>query len=134
MAYEIFTRKIARMGTPVLSFSKIGQLTFNQSAARILQKDAVEYVLLMWDPEAKKLAIKTTSNKKDSRAYRIRYNDKGNGASFSCKTFLDYVGIDYYERKRLPIEINAGNEIIVEAKIPESMFKKALQTPLAGEV
>ena len=40
MAYEIFARKSQRMGTPAISFTKIGQLAFNQSAARILQKEA----------------------------------------------------------------------------------------------
>ncbi len=55
MAYEIFTRKIARSGTPAISFSRIGQITFNQSASRILQKEAIEYVLLLWDGAAGKL-------------------------------------------------------------------------------
>ena len=71
-----------------------------------------------------KLAVKTTSNKKDPRAYRIRYNDKGNGATFSAKTFLDYIGIDYSERKPIPIEITPNSEYIVEVKIPDELMKK----------
>jgi hypothetical protein len=114
----------------MMSFSKIGQLSFNQSAARLLQKDAVEYVLLMWDQEARKLAIKTTSNKRDPRAYRVRYNEKGNGASFSCKTFLDYINVDYSERKAIPVEIQGGSEMIVEVRIPDSLFKGVQQPNL----
>jgi len=106
MAYEIFTRKIRRPGAPTLSFSKLGQIRFNQNATAILQKEAVEYVLLLWDSGEQKLALKTTSNKKDQRAYRIYYTEKGNGSEFSAKTFMDYVGIDYSERRSLPIEIN----------------------------
>jgi len=129
MPYEIFTRKVPRMGTPTMSFSKIGQIAFNQSAARILQKDAVEYILLMWDLSEKKVAIKSTSNKKDQRAYRIRYAGKGNGAGFSAKTFLDYIGIDYSERKAIQIEINTNSELLIEAKVPDDFFKKKASQP-----
>jgi len=134
MPYEIFTRKTPRMGNPTVSFSKIGQMAFNQFAARILQKDAVEFVLILWDGEQRKLAIKTTSNKKDPRAYRIRYNDKGNGASFSCKTFLDFIGLNYAERKAIPIEINTNSEMLVEVRIPDELFvKHSGQQPLLME-
>ena len=90
MGYEIFERKTPRMGTPLLSFSKIGGITFNQTASRILQKASITNVLLMWDAKDKKLAMKTASTSNDIRSYVIRYNDKGNGAGFSAKTFLDY--------------------------------------------
>jgi sugar/nucleoside kinase (ribokinase family) len=123
MAYEVFTRKTPRMGNPVVSFSKIGQIAFNQYAARLLQKARVEFVLLMWDPEARKIGIKTASEK-DPRAYRMRYNDKGNGASFSAKTFLDFIGVDYSERKAIPVEIDATTELIVEVNVPDSFFAK----------
>ena len=123
MPYEVFTKKSIRVGSPMMSFSKIGQIAFNQTASRLLQKETVEYVLLLWDATDCKLALKSTQNKKDPRAYRIRYNDKGNGASFSAKTFLDYAGIDYSARKALPIDINSDLEMFVEVKIPESLMK-----------
>ena len=123
MPYEVFTRKTPRMGTPTVSFSKIGQIAFNQSATRILQKAAIESILLLWDPAEGKLALKSTTNKKDVRAYRLRFNDKGNGASFSAKTFLDYAGIDYSERKAVTIEINPDLEMFLEVKIPETLMK-----------
>jgi hypothetical protein len=124
MPYEVFARKTPRMGTPTITFSKIGQIAFNQSAARILQKATIESILLLWDPAEGKLAIKTTSNKKDTRAYRMRFNEKGNGASFSAKTFLDYAGIDYSSRKPISIEINPDLEIFLEITIPEAMMTK----------
>ena len=122
--YEVFERKTPRLGIPVLSFSRIGQMSFNQSAARILQKEPIEMILLLWDAAEKKLAMKTTSNKKDARAYTIRYNDKGNGASFSAKTFLDHAGIDYSQRKPIPITINVNGEYFLEVSIPEAFFIK----------
>lgn len=133
MPYAIFERKTPRMGNPMVSFSKIGQITFNQPAARILQKEPFETVLLMWDSAANKLAMKATSNKKDPRAYIIRYNDKGNGAVFSAKTFLDHIGIDYSERRGLPIEINPNCELFLEVKIPDTFFKKVSQKTLVME-
>jgi hypothetical protein len=124
MAYTVFERKTPRLGIPMLSFSKIGQIAFNQSAARILQKETIETILVLWDAEEKKLAMKVTANKKDTRAYTVRYNEKGNGASFSAKTFLDHAGIDYSERKAIPININPNSEYFVEVPIPEALLKK----------
>jgi hypothetical protein len=124
MAYTVFERKTPRLGLPMLSFSRIGQIAFNQSAARILQKETIETILVLWDAEEKKLAMKVIGNKKDTRSYTIRYNDKGNGASFSAKTFLDHVGIDYSERKAIPISINPNNEYFVEVSIPDALMKK----------
>jgi hypothetical protein len=127
MAYEIFEKKTPRLGTPVMSFSKIGSLSFNQTASRQFEKAGVRNVLLMWDSELRKIALKTTRDEKDPRAYVVRYNDKGNGASFSAKTFLDYAGIDYSERKPITIDINPAGEFIVEVKIPDSCFGKKEQ-------
>jgi len=124
MAYEIFERKTPRLGIPMLSFSKLGQIQFNQSASRIMQKETIETILLLWDAKEKKLAMKMTSNKKDLRSYTIRYNDKGNGATFSAKTFLDHIGIDYSQRKGIPININANSEYFLEVAIPDTCFKK----------
>jgi hypothetical protein len=132
MAYEIFTKKTPRMGNPVMSFSKIGQITFNQTASRILQKATIENVLLMWDSTEGKMAIKSTGNKKDPRAYRLRYNEKGNGASFSAKTFLDYSGIDYAERRPIPIDLNPDNEMFLEVKIPTECLKGKAKPKLVG--
>jgi hypothetical protein len=120
---EWFTKKTPRLGSPLLSFSKLGQVTFNQTAARILQKEPVEYLMIGWDPLENKIAMKAIANTKDPRAYKIRYNDKGNGASFSAKTFLDHAGIEYSERKPIPIEINTNAEVFLEVKIPEAMLK-----------
>lgn len=123
MPYEIFAKKTPRMGNPVMSFSKLGQIAFNQTATRILQKAEIEDILLMWDSVEGKLAIKSTTNKKDPRAYRLRYNDKSNGATFSAKTFLDYYGIDYADRRPIPIDINPNSEMFLEVKLPEECLK-----------
>jgi len=115
------------MGTPTMSFSKLGQIVFNTLAAQQLQKAAIDHVLLMWDTEERKMAIKSTSNKKDSRAYHLRYHESGNGGNFSAKTFLDYIGIDYSQRRGMAVEINPNHEVVVEVKIPDEYFKRKNQ-------
>lgn len=131
--YEIFSRKAPRMGNPMMSFTKIGQITFNTLAAQALQKAAIDSVLIMWDTEERKVALKSTSNKKDSRVYRLRYHDAGNGASFSCKTFLDYIGIDYSQRRGMIVEINPNHEMVVEVKIPDEYFKRKTQPRIVSK-
>lgn len=125
--YEVFERRTPRMGSPMMSFSKLGQITFNTLAAQALKKAAVDHVLLMWDTEERKVALKVTSNRKDSRAYELRYHDEGNGASFSAKTFLDYIGIDYSQRRRMNVEINPNHEAVIEVKVPDEFFKRKSQ-------
>ncbi len=130
MPYEVFERKTPRLGTPMMSFSKIGQITFNQSAATILKKLPSTHILLMWDVSAKKLAIRSAANEKDPRAFVIRHNEKANGASFSAKTFLDHVGINYAQRRAIPIEINPNAELVLEVKIPEMFFNQENSQPV----
>jgi len=124
MAYEVFEKKTTRLGTPVMSISKLGSLTFNQTASRQFQKLGVKTVLLMWDSEARKIALKKISDENDPRSYVMRYNDKGNGSSFSAKTFLDYAGIDYSQRKPIAIEISPNKEFLIEVQLPDSLFSK----------
>ena len=133
MAYEVFTKKTVRLGTPTLSFSRIGQVSFNQTAARALKDAKVQSILILWDATEGKLALKSIADAKDVRAYTIRYNDKGNGASFSAKTFLDHVGIDYSERKPFPIDINADKEMFLEVRVPDVLLKKKSAPVLVAE-
>ena len=133
MAFEIFSRKSRRIGTPAVAITKIGTFAFNKSAADILQKEAIEYLLLMWDPETNSIGMKSTSNKKDPRAYRMRYMGT-NGATFSAKTFFDHYGIDYSDRNVIPIELSTDKEVFVEFKIPEQLLKKRPRSINEGKV
>ena len=127
MPYEVFTRKFQRSGTPAISFTPIGTLRFNHSATQVLQKEVIEHVLLMWDAGEHKMALKTTSSKKDPRAYRIHISGKGNGSGFSAKTFMDHFGINYSERTTLPVDIKPNHELLIEVQLPEGMVKKKSQ-------
>jgi hypothetical protein len=131
MAYEIFTRKVRRMGTPSVTFNKMGRLQFNKAATAKLEKEAVEYVLLLWDAESNKVGLRLIT-KRDPRAYKVAYGAKGNGAGFSAKTFFDHIGLDYTETRTAPVEIGEG-DILLEFQVPEDYFAKRKQQHLVLE-
>lgn len=131
MPYEIFSRKVRRTGTPSVTFTKMARLQLNKAATVKLEKEAVENVLLLWDPDLNKIALRSIS-KKDPRAYKVKYGVKGNGAGFSAKTFFDYIGLDTSETKSLPLDPGEG-DILFEAQIPEEYFAKGRQRHLVLE-
>jgi hypothetical protein len=128
MGYEIFTRKISRVGTPAVSLNTLGRMGLNKAATRVLEREAVEYVLLLWDRENHRIAIRPIK-KKDGRAYHLSYGKKGNGSGFSAKTFFDYIGYDYSETRSLPAEWNEG-EGIFELEVPVEHLKDEKQRRL----
>lgn len=128
MAYEIFSRKTSRMGTPMVTITKLGRISLNKTATVRFEKDAVEFVLLMWDKESRKIAIRPIS-KKEQRAYRVTYGAKGNGAGFSAKTFLDFIELDFTESRNMPIEWN-DTDNMYEVTVPVEFFKDSRQRRL----
>jgi len=107
MAWEIFTRKVRRRGSPAITFNKLGRISLNKTATETLEKDAVEFILLLWDGGKRQVAIRPIT-KKDPRAYRLAYGKKGNGAGFSAKTFMDYIDYDYSESRSTPVRWDEG--------------------------
>lgn len=122
MSYEIFEKTIRRDTEPRVTISVLGRLQFNATASRLLYKHAVETVLLLWDKDHRKMAMKTIS-KKDDRSYQLRYAKKGKGAGFAAKTFLEWCGYDYSQTKSYPCEWNEV-ESMFEIPIPSSEASK----------
>jgi hypothetical protein len=129
--FEIFSRKIRRTGNPSATFSKLGRLQLNKSATSVLEKEAVENVLLLWDAEKNLVGIRSIS-KKDARSYKVHYGVKGNGAGFSAKTFLDFIGMDYSESRSVPVERGEG-DILFIAQIPNEYLVTNRQQHLVLE-
>jgi hypothetical protein len=96
MAFEVFSRKVRRLASPQVTLTTLGRLALNKAATAILEKRVVENVVLLWDADTKRFAIRPI-NKKDSRAYRVHYGKNGNGAGFSAVTFMDHIGYNYKE-------------------------------------
>jgi hypothetical protein len=121
MAFEIFTRKIQRVGSPTASLTKMGRLALNKAATSKLEGDAVENALLLWDKDRRIIGIRPIT-KKDDRSYKINYDKKGGGSGFSAKTFFDYIGYDYTETRTLPAKWNE-QEMAFLIEVPEAHLK-----------
>jgi hypothetical protein len=128
MAWEIFSRKVRRSGTPSVTFNKLGRISLNKTATSVLEKDAVEFVLLLWDPAKRQVGIRPIT-KKDQRAYRLAYGKKGNGAGFSAKTFMDHIGYDYSESRSTPVRWDEGESMFI-AEVPADYLQVGPQQSL----
>src|SRR5713226_1574920 len=91
MSYEIYNRDIIRVKTPVITLNKRGRILFNVAATKVLHEVGVEIVFLMWDKDARKFAVRAT-NKKDTRAFNLRYSSGNKWAAISAKGFLNHIG------------------------------------------
>ena len=98
MPYEIFQRKTTRLTSPAVSLTTAGRLALNATAARLFQKNAVEFVLLLWDKEQRKVGIRPIG-KRDQRSFKVTYSKKHDGAGISAKSFLDHIGWNMNKRQ-----------------------------------
>jgi hypothetical protein len=130
--FEIFERKVMRRGTPTITVTKLGRIAINKTATQVLEKQHVEFVLLMWSTTKHKIAIRPIT-KKDARAYNVTYGEKGNGAGFSAKTFCDYIGLDYTSSRSLPAAWN-DDYTVLEAEVPAEFLKGAAQNAVSNKV
>jgi hypothetical protein len=123
MGYKVFERKIIRTGNPTLSIGKLGRFGLNAFSAKYFRDTAVEFVLLLWDEETRRLALRPTS-KKDGKAFTLKYDKQGRGAGagFFAKSFLEYINYDYSTTRTLPAEWNE-NQGILEVQIPDEAFR-----------
>ena len=119
MPYEIFERKTRRTSDPSITIDSHGRFVFNKSATEVLRRDAVERILILWDQESQKVAVRPLT-RKDPRSYRISYSTKGNGSSFSAKTFLDHIEYDYSESYSFPWKEADG---MFEIEMPTEKLK-----------
>ncbi len=119
MPYEIFTRKRIQSGTPAVSFGPMGRVGLNQASTQILQANAVEFILLLWDKDNRRVAIRPIT-KRDKRAYKLSYTKSS--AQFSGKSFLEYINYDFSETRSFPAEWNE-DEGVFEIEIPAEHFK-----------
>lgn len=122
MSYEVFSRKTPRIVSPAITIHPTGRIYLNQGASAQLVKDAAKRVLLLWDRENLKLAIKPL-NKKDNRAYSIAYSHKGSGSTITARGFLAWIG---YSSEPGTVTLDATwneKESIFEVKIPPEKIK-----------
>jgi len=124
MGYVIYEKEFPTKSTsPTMTISPLGRCALNRAAAAMFHKEAVENVLLLWDKDALKFAVRPIT-KKDTRSFAIRYSQKDKtitGAAFSGVMFLRHIGYDFSTTKTYPIKWSA-NESIFEIELPKERF------------
>lgn len=130
MAFEIYSRKHTRVGTPQVSFMAQGRIAFNKAATQLLQEQAVENVLLLWDAPARRVGIRPIA-KKDPRSYKINIGKRDNAAGFSAVTFLQHIGVGgEHGTQAFPISWNAEQGIF-EISLADAVNKESKAPLLA---
>jgi len=130
MAYEVFTRTGVRVETPTLSLTPDWRIALNSAATRILLEAEIKNVLLLWDKQNHKLALKAAS-KGDKNAYAVSLrSDKGAG-TLRAKAFLCYVGWSAPRREALTATWNQ-KEKMLEVTLP-TKFLSTDQGKSAGK-
>jgi hypothetical protein len=125
--YKIYPRNLARASSPVVSATRLGRITLNAAAARIMVEKRTENVFLLWDADARKFALKP-SDKPDATAYQLRFAPENAGAGFSAKPFLRLLGYDFEETVALATEW-LENDQILEVTLPSEGFNKRYRSP-----
>jgi len=129
MGYEIYEKEFPSKSTsPTITISPLGRCALNRAAAALFHKEAVENVLLLWDKDALKFAVRPIT-KKDNRSFAIRYSEKDKtvtGAAFSGVMFLRHIGYDFTTTQTYPIKWSA-NESLFEVELPQERFQSGPQ-------
>ncbi len=135
MSWEIYTKERQTKSTnPTITISRLGRCTLNKAAATQFDKEATQNVLLLWDREMYKVALRPIT-KKDPRAFSLRYaraKESLTGAAFSGVMFLRHINYDFTSTKTYPITWNA-EESIFEVTLPKERFHNEQQPLLAVE-
>lgn len=137
MAYEIYVREFATRSstTPKINISNLGRCTLNRAAAELFHKEAVEQILLLWDAQSRKFAMRPIT-KKDARSFGLRYSVNKQkviqSAAFGGVMFFRHIGYDFSSGDTYPVTWNA-NESIFEVELPEEKFQGSQQPLIAVE-
>lgn len=133
MGWEVFAKEYpAKSTSPTLTISPLGRCTLNRAAAELMNKEAVETILLLWDKDAYRVALRPIA-KKDSRSFAVRYSKKDKivtGAAFSGVMFLRHIKYDFSETKTYPIRWDADEGLFL-VDLPKERFLTGQQPLMA---
>ena len=95
----------------------------NKAATAILEDKSTKNVILLWDKDSKRIALKLLSGPDTTlNAYKIHYGVKGNGAGFAAKTFLEFIGFDSSKSRSFRADWNEKEQML-EVQLPADAFK-----------
>jgi hypothetical protein len=114
MPYETFKRTTQRTQVQTLSIETTGRIALSAAATRIAVGHGIDTVLVLWDKERSRLALKATT-KTDKNGYKI--TPSSGKASLSATTFLRHIGWSAQQRENLEASWNE-KEKMFEAVLP----------------
>lgn len=123
MAYEIFPKMTVRVTTPAITINRRDRNHFvlNTQAAMILHQQDINFVLLLWDMQTSRVALRPSTNK-NHLAYKLTYgkvvNSRPNGATISARALLNHVGWKTQDQKRIIAATWNKDEQIMEFMLP----------------
>ena|SRR6266852_4406071 len=120
MAYELFHNKAAKFGTPQLTIRR-GKIAFNADAGDVLASVGMRFAHILWDADARKLAIKPLT-KEDENAFRASIPEGKRGGTFSALSFLNYIHWRADEPIVVAAKWNEG-ERLLEAFLPKESIE-----------
>jgi hypothetical protein len=115
LSYELFERVAIRVDTPNLSIAPVGKIAFNAAACRLLLSAKIRTVVILWDKDASRMAIKTAP-RGERNAFGISFTGNAS-ASLTAKLFLRHIGWSASKRVALATTWNAGAKMF-EATLP----------------
>lgn len=121
MAYEVFKRTTARVDKPTVAIAPDGRMAVNAAAVRILSAASVKHVLLLWDQEGHRLAIKATQ-KSDKDAYALSIAPGTYSGGIRAQAFLSHIGWNARRRETLPATWNE-TEKMLEVELPVEFLR-----------
>ena len=101
MSFELFTRERVVTGVEAVTVTSMGRLAINKIATATLSKANAKFVQLLWDSDTGRVAIRPSG--KVTGAYPLIYGVNGNGAGFSCVTFLNFIQYDWLATRNFPL-------------------------------
>lgn len=113
MEFEFFTDS-GRGFRPKASIRKHGQIGLNQGAVRRFDLDSWHYVVLGFDRESQRIALRKADSRDDPGAQRVLIKD-GSG-TISARSFLEYFDIRYRDKTRqYDVSIDDENGMLIVA-------------------
>lgn len=112
--FDVFT-DAGKSFKPKISIRKTGQVGFNNGAIKRFALSDFEYVVLMYNKETEKIALKFTNDMNEDGA--IKFTKKKGNYFVSGKSFMEKYSISYTESKSFDVEwIDEHNIAIIDIK------------------
>lgn len=112
MAFKVFTGAGKRIGKPVISIWSRGQIGLNQGAMKRYKLENYNYVILLFDEEARMVGLEFTND--DNKEGSVKITKRKTGISFSASAFLNAYGIDHDKKTmKYMLEYNRDNNMYI---------------------